>query len=72
MKPTEILELEKLIIKSHQKNIGKGYDGSYQIGGYIITPIHWGETEDGIIIDEESMIDGFQDVLKHIDTEFAE
>ena len=72
MKLLEIMELEKLIIKSHQKNIGSGYDGSFQLGGYIISPIRWGETEDGIIIDEETMIDGFQDVIKHIDTEFAE
>jgi hypothetical protein len=71
MTPNQILNLEKLLIKSHKKNLEKGYDGPFQIGGYVISPIYWGEQDDEITIDTETMLDEFHDTLQYLDTDFA-
>jgi hypothetical protein len=72
MKNTEAIKLEKLLIKLHAANIEGNNDGSFQLGGYIISPIRWGEDGEDIELHTEEMIDEFHEILQFVDTNFVE
>jgi hypothetical protein len=58
MTQEELSTLKELLIKAH---VEIGEYQTYQVDGYIVVPIYWGEDdEDGIIIDEDSMRDEFE------------
>lgn len=73
MKIDKVIKLEKLLIELELYRKQNRQMGSCQIGRYIITPIYWGEEEDGeVVIDTESMLFEFEDLVKnYINTDFV-
>lgn len=66
----KVKQLEQDIIALCREN--KLYQ-PFQVGGYIISPIHYGEEEDGTFtLDTESMYEEFSIVLDLIDFDFLD
>lgn len=66
----KVKQLEQDIIALCREN--KLYQ-PFQVGGYIISPIHYGEEEDGSFsIDTESMTEEFEQSIDSIDFDFLD
>lgn len=59
-----MIQLEKDILQLCRDN--KLYQ-PFQVGGFIICPIHWGEIDGEVEIDRESMIEEFEQTLDVLD-----
>ena len=57
-------QLEKDIIQLCREN--KLYQ-PFQVGGFIISPIHWGEVDGEVEVDCESMMEEFEQTLDVLD-----
>ena len=66
----KVKQLEQDIITLCREN--KLYQ-PFQVGGYIISPIHYGEEEDGsLVVDTESMMEEFEQSIDSVDFNFLE